>query len=742
MAAAVSFRLSITSALPADLGHIPFAPEIDFAAIARQAGAAGVLDPNTIEVTDLETGEPVEFARSEDFAYGDRGRVEWPIKDPTRTRYAVSFRTADRRPPLRPQPYVPLVGTGDLLRYNADAPRPVVMPYAAKLVDITGDGRADLAGCWNYYRRPGDPISGLAFYPRLGQGFLFGDLARLRRLGPGDGPRHFSGTYAAADFFRWDGDGALGVAYAEQRGGRVEFYRAGGRRDGGGLPLFEPVFALEVPFESINHLLVEDLDGDGRPDLVLNGHFLRNRAGEGPFELEAPLDLGAGERLAFIDLDGDGAPEMVSLEGERLGGALFWRRRHQTDPLRYGAPRPLEGPDPGDSCAALSAAGPGAPPGLLLHCAAYQEHLFFPLEGYEPEGRDNGQPRFGPPQRLESPSAVATWSDQAWPCAADWDGDGVWDLAIGGGYGWPRLVRNRGSADRHALDEPRRIEGDGKEIRLLRSDILPAPHWHDMGYPYPSLVDWDGDGLADLMLPNETNRIAWHRNTGSAERPRFGPRLYLEVDGFPDSPERRREAAALGADRQEPNHPYPRDPGSPFFWRTGAAFADFNGDGLTDLITLDTDRKAALFVQYRDDGGALRLRRHGPVRLEDGRVLDDTAVGRAKHWTECFRAVDWDGNGLTDLVWSLAGSGEIHLLRNIGDRHEPRFARPRRLACYGEPLAFTIHGPSAWPADFNGDGKPDLLGCVEWSVYPFFAHAALEMDAAPSYRVTEVRRAP
>ena len=129
----------------------------------------------------------------------------------------------------------------------------------------------------------------------------------------------------------------------------------------------------------------------------------------------------------------------------------------------------------------------------------------------------------------------------------------------------------------------------------------------------------------------------------------------------------------------------------------------------------------------------------GPVRLEDGRQIDDSIVGRDKHWTESFRAVDWDGNGLIDLIYNLAGSGEIYLLRNVGTKQAPLFAEPRQMACYGEPLAFTLHGPNAWPGDYNGDGKPDLLGCVEWSVYPFYAHAALEMAEHPRYEIGDVR---
>ncbi len=88
------------------------------------------------------------------------------------------------------------------------------------------------------------------------------------------------------------------------------------------------------------------------------------------------------------------------------------------------------------------------------------------------------------------------------------------------------------------------------------------------------------------------------------------------MEGFPDSPQVRVESGLLSADPDLPDHPYPTDPRSPFFWRTGAAFADW-----------------------------------------------------------------------------------------------------------------------------NGDGKPDLLACVEWSVYPFFAHAALEMDRHPQYRIELVASA-
>ena len=156
-------------------------------------------------------------------------------------------------------------------------------------------------------------------------------------------------------------------------------------------------------------------------------------------------------------------------------------------------------------------------------------------------------------------------------------------MLVGGGWGWPRIACNRGSNRRPVWDEARPIEAEGGPIRVRRDEILSSHHWHNMGYPYPTFVDWDGDGVKDLMLPNETNRIVWYKNTGSNAAPRFGARQFLEVDGFPDSAALRAETGRLGEDGDLPNHPYPSDPRSPFFWRTGAAFADWNGDGKPDL---------------------------------------------------------------------------------------------------------------------------------------------------------------
>lgn len=731
-----SFSLTVESDLPSGLGVIPISPVIDFAKLIREAQLPGVFDPNSVEVVDLQNGETVPHALTEDFAYGDEGRIEWVIKEPTHTRYEIRFRTVEKRQPLQPQKYVPMIGTGDLLRYNAGEPRPITLFYSMKLTDMTGDGKKDLVGCWNYYYRPGSPMSGIICYPRVGseEDFLFGDLVHLRYIEnlESDDLQDFKGVYAQADFADFTGNGLIDIVFAESNSSQVTFFLNTGKREKSGMPIFLRDMSIPAPVGQNTGLYAVDLNQNGVLDLVVNSHYIRNANPESwPFKPVEPIDLKIDGISGFTDLDGDGKLDIVCLNGKACERHLTWRKNLGGNPPEFGEDTPLTGIE-ADFCTFAAAADDGERNSILV-----QHNMHQNISLHEIIDHKDGKPVFENRGRAESFSAVMSMSDQAWPCICDWNNDGVNDLLIGGGYGWPRIIINKGSNEQPAFGEPQLIFSEGKPIRLLRDDILSSQHWHNMGYPFPAFVDWDGDGLNDLMLPNETNRIIWYKNIGTKEEPKFGQRQFLAVDGFPDSPELRAQSGRMAEDENLPNYPYPKDDGSPFFWRTGAAFADWNNDGLMDFITHDNERKATLFVQYRDAAGELCLKKHGHIRLADSRLIDDSIVGRPMHWTESFRAVDWDGNGLMDLVYSVAGTGKIYLLRNVGSVSKPVFDSPREFKCFGEPIGFTAHGPHPWVGDANGDGKPDILGCVEWSVYPFFSHAALEMDEPPKYSISD-----
>lgn len=732
--------LTITSQLPDR--NIPFDPQIDFESLIAESGHPGVLDPDSIKVINAANGREVPVAVTEDLSYSDRGRVEWVIEEPDHLKYEIRFRVTPARVERIPAKFTPPIGTGDLLRWNAGVPRAVNLLYLSRLADVTGDGLADLVGCWNYAHRPGSPWDGIVVYPRIGdaQHWEFGDLVRLRHVTPQEPDlfRHFSSTYMNADFADLNHDGLPDVVYSPMRGDTLSFYLNSGKRDAGGLPVFTGVSEIRRPENAWEAVRAVDLNGDHAVDVVVGDYYIRNRNSSGwPFQPDTPVVLDAGRRASFIDLDDDGLMDSVCMApSDKPGPAhpprLAWRRNTGGDPPRFEKAALLEDIDV-TWCSDVAAVKHAETSGLLVQHDVFQKVSFFECLPYQ-----GSQPRFRRSGLAQSVSAVMSLSDQAWPCLCDWNGDGLIDLLVGGGYGWPRIVINQGTRERAAFAEPQLILSEGKPIRILMSDVYPGceEYRHNMGYPFPVFADWSGDGLPDLMLPNCSNRIFWYENTGTRAKPEFGPRQQLNPQGWEDSPEKRRATGEILMSRWEGE----LEPGQPFFWRTGAAFADFNSDGLMDMVTHDGEtRKATLFEQFQDADGIRRLKKSEPLRLTDGRMIDDAIVGRTSHWTESFRAADWDSDGLTDVVYSCAGAnarGSIYLLRNAGTPAAPVFEPPRVLCCYGDPIYVTAHGPHPWVGDFDGDGKPDLVACVEWSVYPFYRHAAIEMTRRPEFTIS------
>jgi hypothetical protein len=745
--ATVRVRLTVTT--PLSHPNTPLDPTVDFPALIRKAGVAGVLDPNSIEVRNAATNKLVSHALSEDFAYGDKGRVEFVVADPSHREFEIHFRTSAERPVLIPQKFTPQIGVGDLLRYNASQPRPIAVSYSPGLYDLNGDGKLDLTGTWNYAYRPGWPWDGIVCYPRIGEkAFEFGDLTRLRHSRePSGDPQFFSHIYMAVDFVDWNRDGKLDLVTTRRGTKSAAFYLNTGQFDAGGMPRFKPAGSVAVTGWQACRAV--DLDGDFAIDLVVDGQFLRNKNPDGwPFHAAKPVTLDVGRQPCFLDVDHDGRLDAVCLQGGKSLQPNFykvaWRRNLGNSPLQFGDEQLLLSVD-SPKVSLISAWHHKNQSGLTVQHGAFQELSFYELA---PSTNEGDQPQIRRVGRAESVSAVMSLSDQAWPCLCDWDDDGDQDLLIGGGYGWPRIVINDGTRTKPAFREPQRILSEGKPIRLVRNGLLGKPHnWHDMGYPFPDFVDWDGDGLRDLVCPNETNRIFWYRNVGSRKAPKFGPRRQIVCDGFPDSPKLRELSATRANDPKSNNGVYPFEKERPFLWRTGTALADFNGDGLTDLVTHDGHtRVATLFTQYRHKDGTPHLRKDRALQLSDGRPINDAIVNRRSHWTESFRAIDWDGDGLQDLFYSVAGAhggtkdgGSIYWLRNVGTKTKPVFASPTTMRCFGEPIRVTNHGPHPWPGDFDGDGKPDLITCVEWSVYPYYSHTALMMKERPKYTV-ELRK--
>lgn len=629
-------RLTVTS--PLSYSNTPFDPIIDFPEFIRQTNTTGLLDPNSIEVINLATRKPIPHALTEDFAYSDKGRVEFVVAKPWHREFEIRFRVVAKRPPLQPQRFTPQIGVGDLLRYNADRPRPITVSYSPGLYDLNGDGRLDLTGTWNYAHRPGWPGDGIVCYPRTSEvGLEFGDLARLRSVAKGcDNPQFFTHIYMAVDFADFNRDGMLDLVTTRRGTNAAAFYLNTGERDASGMPRFESAGSVKVTGWQACRAV--DVDGDGAIDLVVDGEYLRNEHPAGwPFRSAKPVNLDAGRQPCFLDIDRDGRLDAVCLQGGKSVQPNFhkiaWRRNLGGTPPKFRDEELLPDLD-FPEVSAVAAWHHNNRSGLIVQHGAFQELSIVELSKTAQRFRQVG--------RAESVSAVMSLSDQAWPCLCDWDNDGDQDLLVGGGYGWPRIVINDGTRHRPAFRVPARILSEGKPIRFVRNELLGNPHnWHDMGYPYPDFVDWDNDGLRDLVCPNETNRIFWYRNVGTRKSPKLGPRQQILCDGFPDSPQHLARSATRANDSKSNNGVYPYEKERPFLWRTGAALADFNGDGITDLVTHDGHtRVATLFVQYRHKNGTLHLRKDRVLRLVDKQPINDKMINRRSHWTESFRAID------------------------------------------------------------------------------------------------------
>jgi hypothetical protein len=126
------------------------------------------------------------------------------------------------------------------------------------------------------------------------------------------------------------------------------------------------------------------------------------------------------------------------------------------------------------------------------------------------------------------------------PSLGDWSGDGLADLAVGGGTGEVWLVRSTGSWDGNALTGALQTNfNTGAESAV------------------PAFMDADGDGWADLLVLTEAGLVHCYTNTHALSMPYVAPPYTTDLLGTP-VPDAR-----------------------------GLATADVNGDGIMDVLISD-----------------------------------------------------------------------------------------------------------------------------------------------------------
>ncbi len=376
------------------------------------------------------------------------------------------------------------------------------------------------------------------------------------------------------------------------------------------------------------------------------------------------------------------------------------------------------------------------------------------------------QPRYDGALRLKSLSTGRDIAIRLNPKIniADMNGDGFADLILGNYDGKPYMLPNQ-SENGYVFDDKKYAyfyEVDGDEKKIL-----------DAGnYSYPTVVDYNGDGLYDLVVGELQGDIILFINAGTSREPLFkkhgpiasiSPVMYpdpqlidLNRNGMPDLLVGNREGTIyffpnVGTAQS------PKFSGYSFLTAEGNKIdvgrlshvhaADWNNDGVLDLITGNDDGEVRVFPGKKtqegcvpDFGSEILLRTVNPSHL----------ICKAH---PVFCVTDWDVDGVKDILAGGEGA-EVRFYRNTGTNEKPMFKDYKILpgirmekdafASAGEEekiywgnagLEFITEylgnvSPEAF--DWNGDGRTDLLvGSYTGLVY-FYRNMGSQPGGIPS----------
>lgn len=294
----------------------------------------------------------------------------------------------------------------------------------------------------------------------------------------------------------------------------------------------------------------------------------------------------------------------------------------------------------------------------------------------------------------------------------DWNGDGKPDIIFGNVDGKVYVLLNQGSSD-----APRWVSTMGKPRwflpRLAFDPSVPQQGYEPLivqvgadplsvgNYSAPVFVDWNNDGLPDLIVGEgsySANNVYVWLNSGTKSNPVF------KADS--------KFCLARGQGRE----------------LLSPSVYDWNGDGIPDLLVGGRDGRVALYL-------GTEASRKDPKKAGPLSFTKFITAGGQEHFGSMVSvcACDYNEDGISDLVYGTA-SGFLYVALGKGKREDPELDSPTYIQ--GVDSAGDFDQPRDWRNHY-------LIGCVEDGL-PYTGTAPLPVvlskDDHPSLDVKEGKR--
>jgi hypothetical protein len=288
------------------------------------------------------------------------------------------------------------------------------------------------------------------------------------------------------------------------------------------------------------------------------------------------------------------------------------------------------------------------------------------------------------------------------PTAIDWDKDGDLDLIVGDEDGRVAFIESTGKFTADHTPQFLPPVYFKQEAEDLKCGALATP----VGF------DWDGDGDIDIISGNTAGYLMFYENLSGpgVEKPKWAAPKHLEADGEVIRPMAGYNGSIQG-------------PAEAKWGYTTLSVADWDGDGLPDILMNSILGKVVWFKNIGTRKSP-KLAAAQPIEVEWDGPQPTLAYGWLRpegkalltQWRTTPAAVDWNSDGLTDLVM-LDQEGYLAFFERAKRDGKPVLLEPKRVLCdeKGAPLLLSkgTAGKSGRRkiciVDWDGDGKLDIL---------------------------------